>query len=65
MRTFKFFEYAYLGVFVLSAIEVIRYWNSPDRTRFYLFLIFGIVSLGMFFFRRTYRKKFEKRDKNN
>lgn len=65
MKTFKFFEYAYLGVFTLSAIEVIRYWNSPDRTRFYLFLIFGIVSLGMFFFRRTYRKKFEKRDKNN
>ncbi|WP_172916095.1 NfeD family protein [Capnocytophaga canimorsus] len=64
MKTLKFFEYAYLGVFVLSVIEIVRYWNHPDKQRFYIFLIFAVVSLGMFFFRRYYRKRFEKRNPN-
>lgn len=63
MKAFKFFEYAYLGICILSTVEVILLWNSPDRQRFYMFLLFGVASLGMFFFRRMYRKKFEQRNK--
>ncbi len=60
---YKVFEYAYLVMFVLSAIAVITNWNS-DRDRAYLFLFFGVVAIFMYFFKRNFRKKIEKRQQN-
>ena len=65
MKMLKFFEYVYLCIFIISTIEIIRSWNYPEGNRLWLFFFFAIVSLGMFFFRRTYRKKFEKRNRKN
>ncbi|MBA3986020.1 MAG: hypothetical protein H0X63_05485 [Flavobacteriales bacterium] len=60
---YKIFEYAYLIMFVLSTIAVISSWNS-DKDRAYLFLFFAVVSILMFFFKRNFRKKMEKRSQN-
>lgn len=45
MKFLKFFEYVYLGVAILSLIEVFNEWNSPDKTRLYIFILFAAVSL--------------------
>lgn len=60
---YKIFEYAYLVMFVLSVIAVVTNWNS-DRDRAYLFLFFGVVAIFMYFFKRNFRKKIEKRQQN-
>lgn len=60
---FRFFEVAYLVIGVISILEVIKNWET-NRNRAYLFLVFGLVSVFMFFFRRHYRQKFEQRKKN-
>ncbi|MCM5662625.1 hypothetical protein [Galbibacter mesophilus] len=60
MKYFKIFEIVYLVVAVISIVEVVQTWNS-DRNRAYLFIFFAVVAIGMFFFRRYYRKKFAER----
>lgn len=60
MKFLKIFEVVYLVIAIISIFEVIRSWGA-DSDRAYLFLLFGVVSLGMFFFRRFYRKRIEKR----
>ncbi len=60
---YKIFEYAYLVMFFLSLIAVITNWNTNfDRAK--LFIFFGVVALFMFFFKRNFRKKLEKRQQN-
>jgi len=56
---FKIFEYAYLVIFFISSYEAYNTWGT---NRAHLFLVFAVVSIGMFLFRRNYRKKFEKRN---
>lgn len=51
-------------VAVFSIYRIISDWNT-DRSKAYLFIFFAIVSIGMFLFRRNYRKKFEQRAKDN
>ena len=53
-----------MAVAVVSVFEIYEQWNI-DRQRAYLFVFFGIVSIGMFIFKKTYRKRFEERQKNN
>ena len=60
-RFSKIVEWVYVGVFILSAFEVYSKWNT-DRDRAQLFILFGVVAIGMFFFRRYFRKKLEKRN---
>ncbi|MCX2679948.1 DUF6526 family protein [Galbibacter sp. EGI 63066] len=60
MKYFKIFEIAYLVIAVVSIYEVVQEWNN-DRNRAYLFVLFAVISIGMFFFRRYYRKKFKER----
>ena len=60
---FRFFEVAYLVIGVISILEVVKNWEV-NRNRSYLFLVFALVSVFMFFFRRHYRQKFEQRKKN-
>ncbi|MFI2742991.1 hypothetical protein ACG2LH_09645 [Zhouia sp. PK063] len=65
MKFLKFTEYLYVLVAIVSVIEIIALWNE-DRTKAYMFVAFAVVSISMFFFRRHYRKKFDryKNDQN-
>lgn len=62
-KVYIVFEYAYLVMFFLSVIAVISSWSN-DKNRAYLFLFFGVVAFFMFFFKRNFRKKMEKRQQN-
>lgn len=60
MKFFKLFEIAYLVIAVISIYEVVANWNT-ERDRSYIFMVFAVISVFMFFFRRYYRKKFQRR----
>lgn len=60
----RYTEYLYIVVFGFAAYRVVMDWNV-NRNMAYMFIFFALVSLGMFFFRRTYRKRFEKRQREN
>ncbi len=64
IRILRYTEYLYLGVFFFSLYRIYTDWNL-DRQNAYLFVFFAVVSIGMFFFRRNYRKKFEQRKRDN
>ncbi|WP_299213175.1 hypothetical protein [uncultured Dokdonia sp.] len=61
IRFAKYTEWVYVIIAVLAAYETFSQWNI-DRSRAYLFLFFTAVSVGVFFFRRHFRRKFEKRN---
>lgn len=61
IRFAKYTEWVYVIIAVLAAYETFSQWNI-DRNRAYLFLFFTAVSIGVFFFRRHFRRKFEKRN---
>tara|TARA_B100001057_G_scaffold155067_1_gene155251 strand:- start:7671 stop:7862 length:192 start_codon:yes stop_codon:yes gene_type:complete len=56
----KISEKAYIVIFFIASYEYF-FGDSDDIQRKNILLIFAIVSLFMFFFRRYFRKKFEKR----
>ncbi|WP_405226965.1 hypothetical protein [Dokdonia sp. Asnod1-B02] len=60
MRYAKYTEYVYIIVAVLAGYKVVSLWGK-DQPRAYLFLFFFAISVGMYFFRRHFRKKFENR----
>ncbi len=62
MKIRKISEIFYLLIFIIASIDY--FFGSNDQSnRKNILLIFALVSLFMFFFRRFYRKKFEKRNK--
>jgi positive regulator of sigma E activity len=61
-KYFKFFEIAYLIIAVVFIIETILRWNS-EPNKAYIFLAFGLLAIFMYFFRKKYRKRFEKDEK--
>lgn len=63
-KVYKIFEYAYLVMFFLSVIAVISSWNS-DKDRANLFMFFGAVAIFMYFFKRNFRRRMEKRQNKN
>jgi len=63
-KIYKLFEYAYLVMFFLSVFAVVSIWSS-DKDRAYLFMFFVVVALFMYFFKRNFRKKMEKRQNRN
>ncbi|MCM4166926.1 hypothetical protein KCTC52924_01782 [Arenibacter antarcticus] len=63
IKILRYTEYLYLAVAVISIFEIYEQWNL-DRERAYLFVFFAVVSLGMFIFKKSYRKRFEDRQKN-
>ncbi|MEB8327822.1 hypothetical protein OO009_00515 [Flavobacteriaceae bacterium KMM 6897] len=64
IKVLKYTEYLYLVVAIISVYKIVTLWSiAPKET--YIFIFFAAVSLGMFFFRRNYRKKFEKRKNDN
>jgi hypothetical protein len=64
IKILKYTEYLYLAVALVSIYKIITLWEvDPSET--YLFIFFALVSIGMFIFRRNYRKRFEKRKEQN
>ena len=61
MKIRKISEKVYLVIFFISSYEYF-FGSDEDIQRKNILLIFAIVSLFMFFFRRYFRKKFEKRN---
>lgn len=59
---YAIFEYAYLAMFVLSVYVVVSNWET-DKDRANLFMLFAVVSLFMYIFRRNFRKRMEKRNR--
>lgn len=55
------FEYFYLLIAIFFTYEAINNWNSEDNSKSYMFLFFVVIAIFMFFFRRNFRKKVEKR----
>jgi len=60
----KFFQYGYLLVALICLIEGLVKWSS-DREKAYLFLCASIFITLVFFFKRHFRKKVEKRNNLN
>ena len=52
----KFLEIAYAIIGVIFIVEGALNWGD-DREKAYLSIGFGIVAIGMFFFKRNFRKK--------
>ena len=61
MRIKKISEFMYLIISIIATFDYI-FGNNIDKRKNIL-LIFAIISLGMFFFRRYYRIKFQNRSK--
>lgn len=64
IKILRFTEYLYLLVAIMAAFKIITTWGQPDQP-LALMGVFLLVSVGMFFFRRNYRKKFEQRQRDN
>jgi len=64
IKILRYTEYLYLFIAIGSVYKAFEQWNI-DRNYAYLFIFFMVASIGMFLFRRTYRKKFEKRQRDN
>jgi uncharacterized membrane protein len=64
IKILRYTEYVYLIVALFSMYRIFTDWNT-DRQNAYLFVFFAVVSVGMFLFRRNYRKKFEQRKRDN
>jgi hypothetical protein len=62
-KYFKFFEIAYLIIAIVFSVETVMRWNT-DRPKAYIFLIFAVLAVFMYFFRKKYRKRFENQDRN-
>lgn len=63
MKILKYTEVLYLVVAILASVKMYTLWRAGQD--FYLFAFFAVISIGMFFFRRHYRKKFESRKQDN
>jgi L-asparagine transporter-like permease len=63
-KLWKFFQYGYLMVAFICIVEGIVRLNS-ERSRSYLFLGFALVIILVFFFKRHFRRKVEKRNNQN
>ena len=64
IKILRYTEYLYLAVAALSIYKIATLWSiNPKDT--YIFIMFAVVSVGMFIFRRRYRKRFEQHKKDN
>ncbi|HCK05788.1 MAG: hypothetical protein EBT51_00295 [Flavobacteriaceae bacterium] len=61
-KIYKLFEYGYIAMALFSIYLVLTNW-SENRERSYMFIIFAVVAVGMYFFKRWFRKNMENRSK--
>ena len=64
IKILRYTEYLYLAVAIISVYKIAELWNV-NRERTYIFIFFAVVSIAMFVFRRNYRRRFEKRQRDN
>lgn len=64
IKILRYTEYLYLAVAIVSVYKIGELWNV-NRERTYIFIFFAIISIAMFIFRRSYRKRFERRQREN
>ena len=62
MKIRKISEIAYFAIFIIASYEYL-FGTNIDLDRKNILLVFAVVSVFMFFFRRYFRKKFESRKK--
>ena len=62
-KFYKFIEYGYLIIAIFLFVETILNWSSA-REKAYFYLAFSILATFMFFFKKNFRKRMEKRKKN-
>lgn len=60
-KIWKFFQYGYLMVAFICLIEGAVRWNT-ERERSYFFIGFGVFITLVFFFKRHFRKKIQKKN---
>lgn len=63
IKILKYTEYLYLAVAIISIYKIVTLWEV-DQQGTYIFIFFAVVSIAMFVFRRNYRKRFEKRKRD-
>ena len=61
-KIYMLFEYGYIAMALFSIYLVLTNWNE-NRERSYMFIIFAVVAVGMYFFKRWFRKNMENRSK--
>lgn len=59
-KIYKLFEYGYVAMALFSIYLVLTNW-ADNRERSYMFIIFAVVAVGMYFFKRWFRKNMENR----
>ncbi len=59
-KIYKLFEYGYIAMALFSIYLVLTNW-ADNRERSYMFIIFAVVAVGMYFFKRWFRKNMENR----
>jgi hypothetical protein len=60
-KIWKIFEYGYLIIAIVFMVETIINWNT-NRDKAYLLLLFSVLAVFMYFFRKRYRKRFKNRN---
>ena len=60
-KIWKIFEYGYLVIAVVFLVETVLKWNV-DRERAYLLLLFSVLAIFMYYFRKRFRKRRENRN---
>ena len=61
-KLWKIFEYGYLIIAIVFLIETVLNWHE-NRERAYLLFLFSVVAIVIYFFRKRFRKRVEKRNK--
>lgn len=59
----KFTQYAYLLAAILVAVESYNQYQAGNMNKAIIMAIFTVVGIFMFFFRRSFAKKFADRNK--
>jgi hypothetical protein len=54
----KIFEFGYLIVAIIFLVEAFSNWVE-DRNRAYMMLLFSVLAVFMYFFRKRFRKKMD------
>ncbi|MBI9040464.1 hypothetical protein [Lutibacter sp.] len=62
-KIYKIFEYGYLIIAIVFIVETVLSWNA-DREKAYLMLLFAVVAIFMYFFKRRFRNRIQNRNKN-
>ena len=62
-KFYKFIEIGYLIIAIVFIYEGITKFNS-EREKAYMFLLFAVLAVVMYFFKKRFRKRFEERRDN-